>query len=896
MTTSDDRPRLERALEAFLEWRTAEDPSGEAEFLASNEELRDLLEPMLEDEQPDDGAAEEDRLGDFRIVREIGRGGMGVVYEARQVSLARRVALKVLPAHLTLQPAAIARFQREAKTASRLDHPGLVDIHTVGNEGDTHFFAMEYVEGAPLDRVIRELGAVPELRGDSVATAVREISGDDSVTIPTETRHTEVCAEIALQVAEALQHAHDLGVIHRDVKPSNILLRPDGRAVLTDFGLAREDNQPGLTVTGGFAGTPQYAAPEQSMGGAAAVDGRADVFGLGATLYELLTGRRAFDGATTNEILDRLQRIDPPAASSVSPQVSGDLSAIVQKAIEKRPIDRYQSPSDLAQDLRAYLDGRPVRARRVGSIARLVRSTRRNPLVSTLVATLVVVGLGTAIYTSVQNRRLEQRNQELQWLSDTRFVEIMKEELQRLPAFREEHAEDLREWVRAAREPVARLPQYRREYALLSERALPYTDEEREYDRSTHPQAAVLDELIRTDIEHERIARLREEVSERRTWRFAEPADRRNHDALRTSIELLEEFGDEQSGHVAVTERWVEYLGTARADTLDKHADAWRETARAIRESDSYGGLELAPQVGLVPIGPDPESGLQEFAHPRSGTVPARDESGRLACDAETGIVFVLVPGGSCRMGAMRPTDDTGESGPFLDHGASDDEQPFATVELEPFFLAKHELGQGQLARLVGWNPSRYSAGIFWEDRTLGLDQPVDSITWTQADRTLRQLGLCLPTEAQWEYAARGGTTSVYWTGDDPSELVGVANFADRTFLSSRGYREKPGAWEWELDDGSEWMRPIFGRRANPFGLHDVLGNVYEWVACPVEMYDKPLESGTGARLEGRIDRRIVRGGSWKTMLFQIRVASRNYPDPDMAREDVGVRPARRVE
>jgi len=238
-------------------------------------------------------------LGDFRILREVGRGGMGIVFEAEQVSLHRSIALKILPAQLTLSERALKRFHREAEITARLHHRGIVDIHQVGEEDGIHFIAMELVEGTSLDQIIDRMRAedFDEVRkrkirdvvdaGGPRASKDERIETKKGSSSASSKNYIESSIKLICQVADALHHAHEAGVIHRDVKPSNILVRNDGSAVLTDFGLARDQGLPSVSATGDFAGTPCYVSPEQAMSGRMAVDHRTDVFSLGATLYEL---------------------------------------------------------------------------------------------------------------------------------------------------------------------------------------------------------------------------------------------------------------------------------------------------------------------------------------------------------------------------------------------------------------------------------------------------------------------------------------------------------------------------------------------------------------------------------------------------------------------------------
>ncbi|HKE01172.1 MAG TPA: protein kinase, partial [Planctomycetota bacterium] len=366
MTPND--PGLEALLALALERTAREGPAALEALCRQLPEYEAELRAAAANVGASDRTADVPRrLGDFEIRREIGRGGMGVVYEAEQVSLRRTVALKVLPAHLTLHRAAVDRFRREALAAARLAHPSIVEVFSVGQEGDVHFFAMELVRGAPLDRLIEETKRGERPR-DPVETAVRLVA----------------------LVADALEHAHRHGVVHRDVKPSNILVRPDGTPVLTDFGLAREEGWPSITRTGEFAGTPYYVSPEQALARRGGIDHRTDVFSLGVTLYECLTLERPFVGETSQEVLGRILTKEPVDPQKRNPELAGDLATIVMKSLEKDPGRRYATAAAMADDLRAFLEYRPIAAKPVGPATRVRRWTRREPAQAALVAVLLV--------------------------------------------------------------------------------------------------------------------------------------------------------------------------------------------------------------------------------------------------------------------------------------------------------------------------------------------------------------------------------------------------------------------------------------------------------------------------------------------------------------------------
>lgn len=301
-------------------------------------------------------------LVDYDILEQIGRGGMGVVYRARQRSLNRMVALKMIRVGEPASPAALARFRREAEAAAKLDHPNIVPIYEIGEHEANPFLVMRLVEGTNL---AREIDHGKWRVADSKRTST-----------------------LVAAVARAVHYAHERGVLHRDLKPSNILLDQDGNPHLTDFGVAKLlDQEIALTQTAELLGTPSYMAPEQAAG--KSLSRSADIYSLGAILYELLTGRRPFEGERPMEILRQVIEQEPAHPSLINPSVDGDLATICLKCLDKDPARRYPSALELAQDLERWRRGEPILARPAGWMLRLRRWTLRNPALATLIVGLV---------------------------------------------------------------------------------------------------------------------------------------------------------------------------------------------------------------------------------------------------------------------------------------------------------------------------------------------------------------------------------------------------------------------------------------------------------------------------------------------------------------------------
>jgi WD40 repeat protein len=307
------------------------------------------------------------RLGDFELLRSLGEGTMGVVFEARQVSLNRPVALKMIRAGLFAGEAEVRRFRIEAEAVAQLDHPRIVPIFGVGEHGDVRYFSMKLIRGGSLAQHLSAYPADPR-----------------------------AAARLVAEVARAIQHAHDRRILHRDLKPSNILLDEEGRPLVTDFGLAKRcGDDSDLTQSGAIVGTPSYMAPEQASGQKAAITARTDVYGLGAVLYALLTGRPPFVADTVLGTIEQVRGRPPAPPSRTNPRVGRDLETICLRCLEKDPRRRYASAEALADDLRRWLDGEPIAARPVGAAARAWMWSRRNPIVAGLLAALLLLALGT---------------------------------------------------------------------------------------------------------------------------------------------------------------------------------------------------------------------------------------------------------------------------------------------------------------------------------------------------------------------------------------------------------------------------------------------------------------------------------------------------------------------
>ena len=480
---SSDRNPVEALADDFLRrQRGGERPTLE-EYCRRHPELADDIREVfpvliriedLRSDGPDDStgglavhtATRLERVGDYRILREVGRGGMGVVYEAEQESLGRRVALKVLPDAALSDAQQVLRFQREARAAARLHHTNIVPVFGVGRDDGHHYYVMQFIPGMGLDAVLEELrrlrrdagsaspsqgrgrsngvvsaaevaeaivtgrfslgegadempqpgttlaaaASTPLVRpatgaprpADSSVVSLPGASADSLARSDPDRTFFRSVARIGLQIAEALEYANRQGVLHRDVKPSNLLLDPKGNVWVADFGLAKAADAEDITHSGDIVGTVRYMAPERFAG---KCDARSDVYALGLTLYELLALRPAFEASDRHELMRRVMSDEPERLRGLVPHVPRDLETIVEKAIAREQSGRYATAAALAEDLQRFLDDKPIRARRITAAEQAWRWGRRNRLVASLAAGLLLALLGGLVAVSWQWRQ-----------------------------------------------------------------------------------------------------------------------------------------------------------------------------------------------------------------------------------------------------------------------------------------------------------------------------------------------------------------------------------------------------------------------------------------------------------------------------------------------------------
>ena len=736
-------------------------------------------------------------LGGYRLERELGCGGQGRVYLAREQASGQLFALKSWNAALVLDPLGRLRMEREVGALARLAHPGLVRSVALGEDQGCPFVLMEYVDGPSLADLLRR-SARPEA-GLAWPRAER--------------------LRLVETVARAAHAAHEAGVLHRDIKPSNVILRADGSPVLIDFGLALTEGLTRITRAGQHVGTPAYLPPEILRG--QRFDRRSDVYMLGALLYEVLTLRPPFEAPSRLLLYERILVQSPRDPRREDPHFLAGLWSVIATALAKEPARRYASAEELADDLRRIQEGRRPRVRPQGPLARARALVGRRPRLAAALTVLVLGSIAAALTFQVLGART------------------------RATLARVEHGARVRSAVHLA--------------ALAQDADWP----------ETPASLPALDAWLAE------VGPLRQELAHSLA---AEPATTAELLPLLTRLSAAQESSQRRRDAAA---RLVQ-------ETLVTPAQAWADAARAVAASPLYAGLALEAQLGLVPLGLDPRSGLLECAHPRSGSVPRRDAStGRLAIGPDTGLVFVLIPGGTFRMGSEPPSAGHPAGSANVDERATDTgEWPIRTARVAPFFLSKYELTQGQWLRLSGSTPSRWQPQRDAHDR-ITLAHPLENVHWRAAQALLARFELELPSEAQWEYAARAGTTTPWSSGEDPGSLPAHANLLDQQAASLWQQPLAPGA---PARDGHVEHAPVGSFLPNAFGLHDVHGNVWEWCA---DAWEFPLAGTPAPRAADGTPMRVLKGGGFDSSAWHGRSARRDYAGELERTFSRGVRPAR---
>ncbi len=710
-------------------------------------------------------------------------------------------------------------------------------------------------------------------------------------------------ARFVAEVATALGAAHSVGVLHKDVKPANILVRVDvdgaPHARLTDFGIGQllpTDRGEGLNVTldgftegapltdlGSQTGTRVYMAPELFANKPASI--ASDVYALGVLLYQMVVGdlQRPLAHGWERDVSDPLLVEDIAACVAGNPAerpVSCELVAAQLRSLAERRHDRKESIRH---------------AEREASRAARLRFTSIASLVL-LIAT--ITGVIVAGILEARRRDAEQARQDtaraldqVMRLADSKKVSDLEAELDDLWPVTPARAPAMAAWMKRVDEIVAHRADHAQELASLRLRAEPYGDEQRRIDHKKN--LAVLAEVRRRLADDKLapekqaaakklVADLQAKIAERVSWTFDDPGDDWRFHVLSGLVPGLDRLAVAKKTIVARHES----ARTLRGRSIDSYRALWDKTVQSIANSKRYGGMKLQAQQGLVPLGPDPVSGLFEFAQLDSGSIPSRDASTKqLVLTDDFALVLVLIPGGTFNMGAQNKDANA----PNYDPQAEGAETPLHSVTLSrPYFLSKYECTRSQWERLTNARPSQFVPGGRFP---VTPRNPVDSVSHDDCTLWLRRHGLVVPTEAMWEFACRAGTHTPWFTGRDRKSLANAANVADAFCKANGGL----SSWRYneDLNDGFAIHAPVGSFAPNLFGLYDVHGNQWEWCRdTQGGNYDPgpatdPIRTGAGPK--------VIRGGAFTNVASDAGSARRSGRDASLRDGNMGIRPARLV-
>ncbi|MEM7198945.1 MAG: bifunctional serine/threonine-protein kinase/formylglycine-generating enzyme family protein [Planctomycetota bacterium] len=831
-------------------------------------------------------------IGPYRVLDALGEGAMGDVYLAEQREpVVHRVAIKVMKLGMDSRRF-LARFNAERQALALMEHDYIAKVLNAGaTDRGRPYLVMEYVKGVPLTEYC-------DAQRLSVRERVQLIR--------------QVCAGVQHAHQKGVIHrdlkpSNILVTVQGDQAVPKII----------DFGLARAaDHRLArgtlLTEEGHWIGTLPYMSPEQAGTTRLDIDTRADVYALGVLLYELLTGDlplRPDDPSDFDrvEMARRIREEEPAKPSSrvahlgqgapgnatasalatkrrctpqaLQRQLRGDLNWITLKALEKDRTRRFESADALAAALGHYLRDEPVGVgppARWGRVVKFVRRNRTGVIAAGLLAATVVTGgVGMTVIAADRARVLrDYRNLTIGGKLD----ELASRAAAAHPPWPDQTSE-LGELVATAEELVAQRttletaiaglrrghqgpegttrPPRRGAYGESARRAkLAQLVQKLDFELAEYAGELPAAVLRAERAERDRIA----DVEAALRVRAAESARVERPDA---DLQFLHDRLENLLGRLRVVHgellpdlRWrLDWSRRIRAESVDAYRDAWAQARREVEQTPAYRGLTLAPQIGLVPLGADPDSGLQEFAHRASGTVPTRGAGSRLELNQEHGIVFVLLPPGVVHFGRGKSSDPTRPP----PHGRYD------ALEIEAVLMAKHELSRAQWARLARGRSGlqlRETAADLRNRSGKQLAKPMNVVSWFAAVRLLDEYGLTLPREAEWEYACKAGRETRWHYGDDTVTLQDAANVR----FDGMGSRRP--------------LLPVFAPlRPNAFGLLHMHGNVWEWCR---DLRGEP----TG-------DHRALRGGSWQRPPGVAETTYRNSATPDVVVREYGLRAAR---
>lgn len=856
------------------------------------------------------------KIPGYEVESLLGKGGFGEVYRCRETSaLKRTVAVKVIRLGMGTREI-LARFDAEMNALAKMNHSSICRVIDSGiTERNQPYFAMEFIEGLTLDTWLKKENPDFESRLD-----------------------------IFDQLCKGISHAHERGVIHRDLKPGNVMITncDDGASVkIIDFGLAKALHDP-LTdqtlVTGDryAIGTWNYMSPEQAKSRGSNVDTRSDIYSMGIMLYQLVSGDLPFKihgEHTESEIVHVLENEIPKRPSKLlkDSQIDipglpdlkhrSELDWIVLKSIDSDPERRYATVQEFRADLLRYHKGdEPVLACPPGALYLSKKFYQRHKLLVSVLSMIIVslgIGIGWALverdnaeeakYNAVLARdEAQQKTDEVLRLSAIQDHDDLIAELDLLWPALPNMIPRYEAWIEKAGKLVEGLPAHLSTLEKIRKTAIrkvipaqmvSYTQTDSQVSDLFNNLQILKKQLNSSE---EGPDRKEIEVQLKKTqakidlickWEFPEelPQNRWWNRQLSLLVQSLENLNEnylpenmntpEHGWNIPKRLQYAQMVQSRYSPKGDLTL-LWNQVLPQINEE--YPDLNLIPQSGLIPLGKSEKTGLWEFWHFASGEKPLQDESGSWNPTPESGLVFVLLPGGKFMMGAQ----NTDASLPNFDAYADQlNESPVHEVELSPFMISKYELTQGQWFRMTGVNPSKHLKA---EDEQ---HYPVDSVDWLQGLTTLRKFSMRFPSEAQWEYSARAGSQGSWSSAENGSEIIdgSIGNICDKAARDSEekwlGHIQLP-----DYEDGFVYPAPVGSFSPNRFGLHDMHGNMQEW--C-IDKADWDFYSKSPPRNPSNLsgDLVISRGGSFMHGSRESRSARRNADMPDSKTEYHGIRP-----
>ena len=896
------------------------------------------------------------KIGPYKILETLGEGAMGTVYLAERTKpMHQQVALKIIKLGMDTKQV-VARFEVERQALAMMNHPHVARVFDGGATPEGRpYFVMELVRGIPITEYCdkHRLSTTERLKlFQQVCEAVQH--AHQKGIIHRDLKPSNIM--VTVQDDQPAVKVIDFGVAKATERhlTERTLFTEQGQLIGTPAYMSPEQAEmTGLDID---TRTDIYSLGvllyELLVGALPFESEKLRAAGL-IEIHRIIreeepprpSTRFSSLGGQSTTIAQR-RRADVRQLAS---QLRGDLDWITMKAMDKDRTRRYATATEFSTDLSRHLRHELVVASPPSTIYRFSKFLRRNKgPVAGVGAVIVALAIGLSATTVMYARAAAAREEadqariaeeEQRKLAEQRYEEIIRlADLKRLadakaaaddlwPALPEK-IEAMETWLESKAAPLREnLSKHEATLASLRDQALEYDLGQQRHDRETHPKAVELaelkqrlskfqkelddaltedgenaeakakkvEELRNTVTEMEGvISELEQAVKERRTWRLPDDQTQWQHDTLAGLVQGLGEFvdPDPKKGTIASVEerldfaRTVEYKSVAGREATAKWAEAIADIARL----EVYGGLQIKPQLGLLPLCRNLESGLWEFWHTQSGTKPEPtlddEDVNPWALREDTGLVLVLIPGGTFRMGAQKENPE----GHNYDPQAESNESPVHDVTLAPFFISKYEMTQGQWRRFAGGNPSLYGPGFNADGGVIhDARHPVENFSWEECTAVARRLGLLLPTEAQWEYGARAGTSTVWWSGNEVKTIQGAGNICDQfahKFISAWTHEE-------DLDDGYVVHAPVGSFSANGFGLHDTIGNVWEWCRDRYGSYDANVEPGDGLReVTGGRDR-VGRGGSFNTPAAYTRSADRYDFAPGVRDHSIGVRPAR---